>query len=225
MIELNLLPEDLRKKKKTRTVQMPEIPVIPIAAGVIALVTAAHFLLGLLVGYNDNLAKTLKKKWVSMEPQRKMTEVITRNINDLEKRTEAVKNIARPDLNWTRLLSGLNRAMIPGVWLNGMKITYNGKPYDINSASTDPGELIISGYALGKSEVATAIAARFLNSMKETVDFSGYFREIELKSLRTGSVAGEDVMTFSLTCYFEGPGGTDKGSESGKKAPKRSRKK
>ncbi len=60
--------------------------------------------------------------------------------------------------------------------------------------------LTIMGNALGKSQEATSVVAKFINSLKTNKNFSRYFDEVELENMNSGSVAGEEVMIFKLEC-------------------------
>ncbi|MGB3057506.1 MAG: hypothetical protein WBC16_05065, partial [Candidatus Omnitrophota bacterium] len=44
---------------------------------------------------------------------------------------------------------------------------------------------------------------RFMESLKNIKDFSGYFREIELEDIRNYVISGEEVMMFKLVCHFK----------------------
>ena len=202
MIELNLLPKELRKKKRR---QMPNIKPVPIAIGVVAVLVFTHLLLALLVMNNSNLLKTLKSKWEQMAPQRETTERIAKETNELEKRVTAVRMLAKPQLNWARIMSGLNQAMIPNVWLSDFRLLFNGRPYAIGGKDKRPTTLVLTGYALGTSEEATSTVARFINSLKRNNDFFMYFDAIELKDMKNTSVAGSESMAFNLLCEFKKP--------------------
>jgi hypothetical protein len=126
-----------------------------------------------------------------------------REINGLENRLAAVRKIAKPDLDWARLLSGLNQAMIPNIWLYKFEPVF---PKD-RTRSSDPGRvplgLELGGYALGTSGEATRNVGKFIKSLERYNDFFGYFDEIELENIRNQVIAGEEVMMFRLNCRFK----------------------
>ena len=80
MIELNLLPKELRKKRKKRSVQMPTVPAIPIAIIVLAVLICVHAALIVMVMNSTGLSSELTKKWEEMKPQREKTEKMIREI-------------------------------------------------------------------------------------------------------------------------------------------------
>lgn len=204
MIELNLLPKELQKRRKKRkAAQMPKLPLVQISVGIIVVLFFTHIVLMILVSSNRKLSDTLKKKWTEMQPQREKTDGIAQEINKLDKRVSAVRKITKPDLDWARLLGGLNQAVISNIWLSEFKITSAGGDRERGDSSAPPISLDLTGYALGKSEIAMSTVGRFMDSLKGNKDFYGYFKEIELQNIRNATLSGEEVMMFKLICSFK----------------------
>jgi hypothetical protein len=223
MIELNLLPKELRKKKK-KAVAMPTIPVIPICIGVVSLLIVTHLLLIFLIKNNRDLSKKLTNNWSQMKPQKEKTDAFFNELNSLQKRVEAIRKIAKPGLSWARLLSGLNQAMIPNVWLSEFKLRFQTQGRRLAKEKGMPVSLDLMGYAVGRSETALPTVGRFMESLKKIKDFSDYFDEIELEDIRNYVISGEEVMMFKLVCKFktEEPAAKPKKTKTtGKKKKKR----
>lgn len=202
MIELNLLPKELRKKRKP-PIDLTEFPVIPIAAGVVGFLVVVHLLLVLMVAVRGGSYRSLEAKWNDMQPQKKITEKIAGETGMLEKRIAAVRKIAKPEFSWTRLLNGLNQSMIPGIWMSDLQVKFGGQPYSLKKEENIPTQIVLTGYSLGRSEVATANVAKFINSLKRHKDFAGYFSDIELQSVKSRDFKSEEAMVFKLTCSFK----------------------
>ena len=220
MIEINLLPKELRKKqqkqkkqkedtsgeRKISAVALPDIriPVIPICVGVLALLILAQTGLSFLGAKNTSLIKRLRLEWKGLEPQKKVLDKVRGEMAELRRRLTLIREVSDPDLDWVKLLSGLNQSVIPDVWLKGFKpIVLPGSVKAGAAANNMPDSLKLEGYALGKSEVATSAVARLINSLKANKDFSGYFEEIELQDIRSARVSGGDAMEFRLVCKFK----------------------
>ncbi|MBD3296541.1 MAG: hypothetical protein GF392_04170 [Candidatus Omnitrophica bacterium] len=197
MIELNLLPKEFRKKKK-KQIEIPELPYLPIAGGVLALFVVVHIALIVFTGNNRRLADKLSVKWQNMRPQREKTEKIAKEINALQKRVAAVRKIAKPDLDWARLLSGLNEAVIPNIWLAEFNVSTDGR----SQGEGDPQALMLSGFAVGRSETAMSTVGRFMESLKSNEDFFRYFDDIELQHIKNTDIAGQEAMMFKFSCAF-----------------------
>lgn len=199
MIELNLLPKELRKQKK---IVLPDIPILPIAISAVAVVVAVHVILYVSVRGKRTQAARLEKKWEELGPQRRIADKFVEEIQDIESRIKAAKAVATPELSWAELMSGLNLAMVPDVWLSRFKIMF-GKTKGKKQEEGSPTALNLAGYALGKSEIATSTVARFINSLKEQEEFSKCFEEIELQNMRNETIDEEEVMAFNLICKFK----------------------
>jgi len=217
MIELNLLPKELRKQKKR---DLPEIPLLPVAAGIVALllvIYVAAFVWTKGMGIRLNV---LKQKWQEMQPQKKVADAVVQKSQEMERRLKVTTDIATPEPDWAELLSGLNQAVIAGVWLSEFKPVFKKDTKD-KIARTMPVALNLTAHALGESEVATSTVAKFINSLKKNKEFSKYFSEIELKKMQSQSIKGEEVMTFRLVCEFKQK---EQSKASNKPAKKRRRK-
>jgi hypothetical protein len=220
MIELNLLPKELRKKKK-KAAAMPKIPVVPICVGVVVLLVVTHILLIFLIKNNMGLSEKLQGNWSQMKPQKEMTDEFFNELNSLQRRVEAIRKIAKPGLSWARLLGGLNQAMISNVWLSEFKLTFKTAGRKLAMEKGKPVSLGLVGYAVGRSEVALPTVGRFMESLKKNKDFSDDFEEIELEDIRNYVISGEEVMMFKLVCKFK----TEKPAAVEKKKPEAEKKK
>jgi len=204
VIELNLLPKEMRKPERP---VLPEMPVLPISIGVLALLVFVSVVLFLSINLKKGGVSGLTKQWDALGPQRTVVEKIVRDIQDLESREKAISELAAYKLDWSELLSGLNQSMIANVWLFefkpvlAKKKTTRGK--GPKKEAELPASLDLTGYAFGKSEAATSTVAKFINSLKNHKEFSKYFEEIGLDSVRKQVYKDEDVMRFKLICKFK----------------------
>ena len=139
---------------------------------------------------------------------------------------EAIRKIAKPGISWAKILSGLNQAMIPNAWLSDFKLTFKTGGKRKGDEIGAPISLDLTGYAVGRSEVAMPTVGRFMESLKENKDFVEYFSEIELEDIRNYVISGEEVMLFKLVCEFkteEKPAPAKKQKQKGKKKKKKKR--
>ncbi len=202
MIELNLLPKELRR---TKQMAMPDIPVVPIAIAMIVLVILTHAVVFLSIKSNQKSLEKFNKEWKELRPGRESAEKLNNQIASLERRLRVTKNIANPTLDWAELLSGLNQATISNVWLSEFRPIFS-KPKGRNKdkkKNTLTG-LQLSGYAVGRGEEASTVG-KFIDSLKRNEEFSKYFREIELQGIHQQKFDTEEVMAFKLVCKFKKP--------------------
>ena len=200
MIELNLLPEELKKKKQK--IELPEIPFIPITIGVIAALLLLQLLLSGIIFASKKQLAALDRTWQEMAPEKKEVETIKGRISATSKKTRAIEELMQKRLNWSRLLNELSNSMIANIWLSGLI-------YDEKSAKSARDKeksvptLRLSGSASAKGEGATSDIARFIESLKSNKNFFRDFDEIELVSIKKGQASGQDVMDFTLVASFK----------------------
>lgn len=199
MIELNLLPKELRKKEKR---EIPKVNVMPIAIGVMATLVVVHIILMVFVSINNSKIKKLKSEWDKIQPLKAKTELMATQTTDLERRLTAMKRIADPPIDWPRILSGLNKSVVPTIWLYDFSPVSRQGQLGLASGGT-PQNLVISGYDLGESEEATSSVGKFISNLKKDPDFSEFFTAIELEVINSRIISGQNVMMFKLNCTFK----------------------
>ncbi|MFH1877573.1 MAG: hypothetical protein ABH883_02050 [Candidatus Omnitrophota bacterium] len=201
MIELNLLPKELRKNKARRKKKSAQITVFPIAVIALCFIVVVHILLGLMLRNNERLSAQLEAKWQEMQPQKEKTEAIARQISELQKRLAVVKKISRPEFDLTKLLTGINESVISNIWLSDFDLKYASK--GPGRAASMPQSLFLTGYALGKSGIGLSTAGKFMDELKRNKILSEYLEEFELQNIENTAISGEEVVRFRLIGQFK----------------------
>ena len=218
MITLNLIPEELKNRRKS--IEMPDLPLIPIAATLITMLVVIQLLLSGLMFVSSRQLSGLEKTRKELAPKKSEFDNIKRKISAAEKKTRAIDALMRTQLNWARILNELSRSLTQNTWLTEMQYEEQletGPPGSFGSREKNIGKtkkdakpktfkmrtLLLSGAAVGKGEEATAHIARFIRSLKENNAFFQDFDDIELVSIKKSFVAGEEVMDFTLACRFK----------------------
>lgn len=202
MIELNLIYS--KNEPEIKNASAPSVPLLPVCVIAVLAVLSLHGGLLWFVSSGRQRLSGLENRWQILIPEKKVLDSVAAEIRELDAKTAAIQRIARPDISWTGILYGINRAVLPGIWLSGLNIEQLPGPQGQRPAPSVPGgKLIITGYALGKSEVATTIVARFINSLKAENTFFEHFAEIELDNMRGVAIAGEETMFFRLSCLMK----------------------
>ena len=218
MIELNLLPKELRKKR--RKIELPEIPIIPITVAYVAILVGIQVILGSAVFLKKQELAGLKKKWQLMEPKKKELDAKKTDISSAVKKVNVIEDLMKQRISWSLLLNEVSNSLTPNIWLT--ELDYNeeitrkstssaksakNKKENIQSKAQASSEktmtLTISGQATGRGEEGTAYIARFIKALKENPGFFKDFDDIELVSIKQGSVAGQDIMNFTILCKIK----------------------
>jgi len=222
MIEINLLPEDLKKKKHTpaktgiSAVNMPDISVVSMAAwavGIILVIQIALFLIGSISGAN---LKSLGIEYKKILPEKRQTENLKAQVDRMNKKVGAINELMVKRFSWEKKLNSLSDCMTPGIWLT--ELTYDEKLTAIPSSvvpdtgkkkAVKPAEnvlsrrLILSGAASSKGEEGTALIGRFIKSLKDDMAFYSDFSEIELGTIKREKMVDQEIMTFNIVCFFK----------------------
>jgi len=192
MIEINLLPEELKIKKKKK-IELSKIPLMPFFFVTISILMFAHVALIIAVNVNKSKLGALKKTWESYAPKRKETDLLKNNVKRINDRVKTIEELTKKRVLWARKLNSLSNVIPPNIWLS--KLAYVEK---INVIT-----LTIEGYAAGTTDEGTAYVARFIKALKSDASFFEDFKDIELGSMRTSLIEGQEVMNFKLICTFK----------------------
>lgn len=228
MIEINLLPEELRKKKRTASaidvskIDLKGFPVAAVAStaigGLIA-VQVVVFFIGIMGGTNN---KALAKNYKDIFPTVQETEKLRVQVAAMAKKVSAIDELMVKRFRWARKLDALSDSIIPGIWLTEMGYYEKSgealKPVAVNllkkkgesAAAQQTMEkvvlkyLTISGMALSVGgEEGTALVGQFIKSLKSNTEFYSDFSDIELGTITREKSHEQEVMKFSITCPFK----------------------
>ena len=223
MIEINLLPEELKakesrfKKIDMSGISLQNIPVVNIAMGVAAALVAIHVILFVIGIYGRTTYGTLSKKYNEILPQKKEADTLKAQVEVINKKVRAIDELMVKRFGWANELNALSDSMTPGVWLTNL--LYEEKEVDRASqagagnkkreAITPRVEkitlryLMISGYASSMGEEGASLIGKFIKSLKDNPVLSSHFSEIELGSIKSDKVQDQEVMSFRITCLFK----------------------
>lgn len=225
MIEINLLPEELRKKQVTR-IALPELPVkkalITVGGGVVALQILATLLAFWVAAENA----VSRQQLAALTEATKQTIELKKKSSALQGRVREYEEISRRPFRWAGLLSALTEAMTKGVWLRALRVE------DMVVAAPAPPEEQKAAKKTGKSSKAserraaaaktltvqvmkiegsviapgqeTAYVGKFLKSLKDNAGFSRIFVDAELSNVTQRKIQTYEVYDFVISCRFKG---------------------
>ncbi len=227
MIEINLLPEESKKKKHAVSkmdvskIDFKSIPIMNIAliiVGGIAAIQIFLFAVSTAGGLGFNV---MEKEYKEIFPKKQETQILKTQMNRMSNKVVAIDELMVKRFSWAKKLNDLNDSMTPGVWLMALeydeRLTEQPRAADANlmkkpslqeSKAASPEKvllryLIISGAASSAGEEETALIGRFIKSLKSNSDFYSDFSDIELGTIMRENVEGQEVMTFKITCLFK----------------------
>ncbi len=233
MIEINLLPQEMRKKEsRFKAIEFSEfdfksLPLKNIAIVAAGVLVGLHLLLFVSGVHSKSKAAALLKKYSSIAVQNKDATSLKDQVELIHKKVAAIDELMVKRFGWAKKLNDLSDSITPGVWISSLDYdenlsersiqpvqkSSNGK--DKAPASKKSTEkvmsrfLIISGYASSMGEQGTALIGKFIQNLKDSPGFYADFYDIELGSIRSDKVKDQEVMSFKLTCMFKGGGAGD----------------
>ncbi len=196
MIEINLLPEELRVKTKGRAPEAVQVAnpqvlaqdqIFVYAIGlVLVLFILAHFyFVALSLSRNGKLA-SLNRRWQGLAQQRKALDEFNGEASPAGGGDSAVvSQLSRQRVLWAQKLNILSLELPSGVWFND--ITINARSITIQGS-------VIS---LQKEEIS--LIDKLMDSLKTDPEFSKDCSGFELGKIQKRTVGGYDIADFVLT--------------------------
>ncbi len=209
MIEINLLPKEYRTKK----VELPSFSLIP----VISIIVCIHLLLAIASNVKARSLADLEERWQALQPDKEIADAVKNELTTMRERIDAIDNLIQGRVSWSKKLSDLSDAMIPGVWLNKLwleqktvlvKTELKAPDAEGGGPKSATRERIVQTLHLSGSVIATggeetAAIGRFIKSLKNNAGFFSDFTEIETTSIQRSRLKEVEVMDFELVCFLK----------------------
>lgn len=226
MIEINLLPEELRKKEpKFKRIDLSgfdlkNIPVFKIVIISLSTLAVFHILLFTTGVFSKARLKSLTKKYNDILPKKKEADALKAQSIAINSKVRTIDELMVKRFSWAKELNALSDSMTPGIWLSEFNYDekIGEKPASPRAVINSKGKrevsrpaiekvllryLIISGYASSMGEEGTALIGKFIKSLKDNSNFYSHFSDIELGSIKSERIENQEVMSFKITCLFK----------------------
>ena len=197
MIEINLLPEELRNKLVK--LKKPEaatgaaglepkyfILLIPLAFGILICV---QLIIGVLGLANSVQARMLNGKWRSLEPERKALQEFNDKYNLVSQDSQTIQQLMRDRVNWSEKLNALSLNLPSGVWFEELSI--NSK------------ELILRGAVVSLNKEELNLIKQLIDNLKNDPAFFKDFINLELGSAVKKTFGSYDITEFTLNATLK----------------------
>ena len=230
MIEINLLPEEMRKKEprfkkidfsgfNMSEIKMQNVPVKRIAIiAALVLVSFHAILLGIGV-YSISSGRSSSAQYRSILSQKNEYDSLKSRLDLINRKVGTIDELMVKRFSWAKKLNALSDSMTPGIWLSnlsyeeklGEKISGSKSQQSSDKKGSKKGAsdkkvfkyMVLSGYASSMGEEGTALIGKFIKSLKDNPDFYSDFIDIELGVIRSDRVTNQEVMSFKITCLFK----------------------
>lgn len=195
MIEINLLPEELKDKHKGKTKRTAApisagpanfkvqyfIYLIPLALGILI---CTHIYLGLMYFVKTAGLRQLTNKWQGLEQQRKELEIFNAEYAVISEDAKAIQQISQSRVNWAQKLNLLSSGLPSSIWYNEIYVS--------------PNEFILQGSVLALQKEEMILINKLISSLKNDPDFFKDFNNLELNSVQKKTIGSYDIFDFIL---------------------------
>ncbi|MFA5164731.1 MAG: hypothetical protein WC481_04135 [Candidatus Omnitrophota bacterium] len=199
MIEINLLPVQMRVRKKEPSA-IPSIPVVPVAIGIVALLVLLQVLLFLAVQFKGASLSSLKNKNEKIKIANVEAVRLDEAVRLLSSKADVVDKLRSSRFSLAKKLKDLSDAMVTGTWLRSIDVKKGDSP-------SEPGilkeVLVIDGSSVVSDGREDGSIGRFVNSLKDNASFSEDFDEIELSKVERKKIKNTEVLDFVIICHFK----------------------
>lgn len=196
MIEINLLPAELRKSRKTPLLNIPKTKIFLLSLGAFALL---HFTVTALVTINTKRLSALKLTWSSLSKQRRAIQELKEELSQINSKVPFIEQLVRNRILWSKKMNLLSDSMVSGVWLNELSLET-----ELTKRKGEPLKyLVIRGSCASRAQDEPALIGKFLQNLKANSAFADDFAEIELGPIKKRIIGKTEIMDFYLSCLFK----------------------
>jgi hypothetical protein len=186
MIEINLLPEELKKKTPTAEQRYMQpnrlIYLLFVPAG---LLISVHLYLTAAVLFKNYQYQALRAKWVRLEPERKRLGAIKEDYAIKSSDVKATQELIVRSVSWSEKLNKLSLYLPSGIWFNEIVIS--------------PKEFILNGSVISLTKEELTLINKFIDSFKKDPAFFKDFLSLELSTVQRRAIATYEVLDFTLS--------------------------
>lgn len=185
MIEINLLPEELKFKPRKIGFAFEKKQILLILPLILGVLICVHIYLAASFITKNNQLRLLNNRWKSLEPQRKELENFNKEYGIESADTLIlIQRLLSQRINWSEKLNKLSLYLPSGIWFNEISITPNG--------------FTLQGSVISLAQDEMGLINRFFDSLKNDSKFFGDFNNMELTSVQKKIIGGYDITDFVL---------------------------
>lgn len=191
MIEINLIPINLRKKDSRNfgifsILNIPKEFIVGCGGVFVLIIVLIHITLIVLWGFKSTEFAITQAQWQQMSVDRKTVEGINKELKDVKATNTLITGtVSKKVILWSQKLNILSDNLPKGVWFK--KIVWNETA------------LVVEGRAYSKSHDEMMTVGNFVSNLKKDTNFMKDFSSIELNSISRVKQGLVEVAIFTIT--------------------------
>jgi Tfp pilus assembly protein PilN len=190
MIEINLLPEELKSKAKKSEEERELNQILYFVPLLFGILLVIHLSLAAVFVFRAYQISILNAKWRSLEPQRKLLSQSQQEYDLLSQDSRIAQQLDAGRISWAQKIKRLSADLPPGIWFN--EAVFSSK------------ECILKGSVISLKKEEMSLINRLISNLKTDVLFFKDFGSLELSSVQMRSIGGYNVVDFVLTAKPKG---------------------
>ncbi len=183
MIEINLLPDELKSGKKG--FELDSRYVVFIIPLLLILLVPVNIVMGVIAGAKGAELTGLNRKWAQLAPQRQALDSFKKETDLFAADTKAMQQLVSARLNAAQKLNKLSAILPSGIWFTDLALS--GKNFTLR------------GTAVSLKREEMSLINKFLDGLRSDADFFRGFNNLELGSWERNSIGGYEVIDFTFT--------------------------
>jgi Tfp pilus assembly protein PilN len=191
MIDINLAPDNLRKKKRKQflpaALNIPQEAVIGLVGGLFVLLLAVHVVLQLVIVVRFMQHAAYNRDWAKLKPDKEKVDVIASEMREIQGKIRAIDGITTSKrIPWSRKFNEISDSLSRGVWLN--KISFKDNV------------LLIEGGAVSKSkDEMIGMVGTFAGNLKHDQEFMSELKNLEMGQIQRRKLQSTEFVDFSMS--------------------------
>lgn len=190
MIDINLVPPELRKRRRSSSSGLGlDIPIeilIGSAGGLLVLLVGIHLILMTNYMLKAKTLKKLDKAWSLLEKDKANVDVVINRMRALQGQYNDIANISQQQrFPWAPKLNSLSNILPRGVWLRRLALKED--------------VFLIEGSSLSKASEEMINVHGYISKLKEDEIFMKDFIDIEPGPIQTKNINNVDIANFLIT--------------------------
>ena len=202
MIRIDLLPPELRKKRKPAFgfPALPSIPSFTLVAGIAGSLAVIQLVLFICIGVAHWESSRAGRKFQGMAALKQTLDqkaLLEKQQHD----KDWVRGEVLGSLLWSSKLNQLSDAISSGIWLSRISVDARSRevPGPQDTKRTEVSQvLVLEGHALSTGEGEAATVARFVKSLKGSAEFMRDFSDVVVVKTEDEEIAKVPAMKFFL---------------------------
>ena len=191
MIDINLVPEHLRRRRKAKSlgggqnVALPREMLVGMLIGMAIFFAAVHVLLQIFIGIKVIQLKGFKKQLETVSYDKARTDLVMKDLKELREKIQTIDKIAGSSkILWSQRLEQISEHLPRGVWLTRV--------------SLDDAVLLIHGSSVSKTKTEMINVHTFIADLKKDTEFAQYFNNIELNLIKSRKINETQIADFII---------------------------